>query len=80
MDTPTTISAEPFGTGTASQFDILIERWNRLKPPQREERARACRRDGHEWVNVFSGGRVVYVICRNCCAYDNDARDRLSSR
>jgi hypothetical protein len=70
LDGRRVISSTPKTGG--SGFDRLIERWNALRPSERQERARACVQDGHRWVNVVGDGVVQYVICRHCCRYDPD--------
>jgi hypothetical protein len=61
----------PPGKVRLSEFDIMIERWNKLLPAKRNARTRECLRDGHIWARVVCEGKVAYKICPNCMTYDN---------
>jgi hypothetical protein len=68
----TTISARPERGKSRSDFDVLVESWNGLRPSERQARATTCSRHGHQWADVVDGGVRLYVVCRRCCAYDMD--------
>lgn len=56
----------------SSQYDHLVDGWNALSPAARRERMITCHQYGHLWATVMFQGEALYVVCRRCCAYDND--------
>jgi hypothetical protein len=67
-----------------SEYDALIERWNHLKPAQRERRADECAGEGHTWIKATLSGTTVYIVCAHCLkrqsspASDPDPNDMAS--
>jgi hypothetical protein len=49
-----------------TRYDLAVERWNALKPSERQARAAECRGRGHAWGELSWGPRV----CTRCLTYD----------
>lgn len=57
-------------TAEQRQFDRwshAVEAWNGLSRDDRAERARQCRRTGHQWIATPVG-----PFCRRCAKYQRD--------
>lgn len=56
-------------TVTWSTWSSSVERWNRLSPLERSQRAAICAQEGHVWVRCEGLGS----FCNRCMAQDLDA-------
>ncbi len=66
--------------GEMSEFDNLIDRWNRMTERRRSAKRRECAQHGHQWARAVSEGKMRYRICTNCTSYDNNFRSQHDRR
>lgn len=67
------INADPRYAGGKSQFDAVVEKWNKHGVHERAAIRRECTQRGHDWRDVVSEGQVIYVVCARCCEYNREA-------
>ncbi len=61
---------------TVTQYDKLVEQWNRTYKGQRASRIETCKAYGHSWRRVPVGGKEEQRLVCACCLRYMVADDR----
>jgi hypothetical protein len=57
---------------TSSDFDRLVNAWNRRAPHYRRTHAAICAKEGHDWAIATFKGEMHYEVCLRCLKYNRE--------